>query len=236
MDQQTLLSTFQYFVTVVSVLGAILGVVSAIRSGALRLSTVIRPRRSKHNVGETLTREKAQALALIKIIAQPDLEKVRYEEDQLSQYYAQILSQSKTSYWFGQVFASIGILVIIIAIFVHSNNVTESNSAMTAAIMESVAGIVMSAVGTLFFRQSGKKDEMWRIFLKNLRDDRKIFEALKLCDTVADPDKKDTLKIALAVTFVSGEPISQAVSTILSPAFPSGLPAPAAAHRVRAAE
>lgn len=201
MSKDLVLDLFQYVLTGVGVLGAVVSLIGAFRSGLLRLSTVLSLFRRGASAVEATAREKELTRTFIKVVMEPSRERESYEQDQLAQYYAQVMSQAKTSYWFGQFWAAVGVVVIFLAVFTHSNAFTESSAAVGATLVESVAGIVMTTVGYLFFKQSGKKDKMWSAFLENLRIDRQQLEGRKMCDELQDPYRKDYIKGVLSLVF-----------------------------------
>src|SRR6185437_1382935 len=97
----------------VAIITAIAGLAAALRSGLLR-----RIRFGAFEIEATL-QDKKQARALIEAVARPR-EDVPFETEQLAQYYSQVLANSKISFWFSLIFASLGFVVIVIASFLYS--------------------------------------------------------------------------------------------------------------------
>lgn len=116
-------------------------------AGALKSGVLTRLRLGAFEI-EASPRERKEAAALIEAVARPESESVPFETEQLAQYYSQVLAQSKISFWFSLIFASLGFLVIVVAGF------TYSSTANGATIAQFIAGIVMDAVAALFFVQS----------------------------------------------------------------------------------
>jgi hypothetical protein len=129
----------------------------------------------------------------------PEREDLPFEVEQLANYYAQILSQSKVSFWFSLIFASLGFLVIVVAAFLY--NQTNSGS----AIAQFVAGIIMDAVAGLFFVQSKNAQKSMGDFFDKLRKDRAQVESRALCEAVSTQEAKDSLRVHLALFYAGVE-------------------------------
>jgi len=118
-----------------------------------------------------------------------------FETEQLENYYSQVLVQSRISFWFSLVFASIGFLIIVLAAFLHSTAAADST------IARFIAGGVVDAVAALFFVQSKKAQESMADFFDKLRRDRNHLEARKLCESLDSPAAKDALRVRLALHY-----------------------------------
>jgi hypothetical protein len=167
----------------------LLSIVGAFRSGALQHLRIgrfeIKGRQD----------EKVEVEKLIRSVTTPDGEKVPFETGQLASYYAQVLAQSKTSFWFSLVFASIGFCIIVLAAFMHSTAETGST------IARFIAGGVVDAVAALFFVQSKRAQESMADFFDKLRRDRNHFEARKLCESLHTVEARDALRVRLALHY-----------------------------------
>jgi len=100
---------------VVGFVAVLFSIVAAIRSGALKSI-----RLGSFEI-EAAAKEVAEAKEIIQKITAPDSDRVPFETEQLANYYAQVLGQSKISFWFSLVFASIGFLIIVPAAFMHAD-------------------------------------------------------------------------------------------------------------------
>lgn len=122
----------------------------------------------------------------------------------LREYHAQGLAQSKISFWFSLVFAALGFLVIITAIFAINPNVkiTEQGRAVAAII----SGTVIDAVSALFFVQSNKARQLMVDFFDRLRSDRKLEESLNLASSLSDIELKARLCTLLSLSFADIKP------------------------------
>lgn len=189
----------------------ILGVVSATVAGAFALFALIAALRSgllrRIRIGafeiEASPREKKQAKALIDAVIQP--KDVPFETEQLAQYYSQVLAQSKISFWFSLIFASLGFAVIVIASFLYSS------SSSGATIAQITAGVIMDAVSALFFVQSKNAQTAMGEFFDKLRRDREQAESRKLCENLESSIARDAMRIELAL-YYAGIKDSSAVS------------------------
>lgn len=120
---------------------------------------------------------------------------INFELRQLENYYSQALNQSKISFWFSILFASIGFIIIIIAGFLYSNE----NSGAT--IVSMISGTIIDSIAALFFIQTKRAQKNMNDFFQKLREDKQYVEAKKLCESLNSIKAKDALKIQLALNF-----------------------------------
>jgi hypothetical protein len=176
-------------IAVLGVVVSLYAIVAAVRSGALKS---IRIGSFELQASE---REVEHAREVIRAVTAPDSERVPFETEQLANYYAQVLGQSKTSFWFSLVFASIGFLIIVLAAFMHAD--AESGS----TIARFIAGGIVDAVAALFFVQSKRAQESMTEFFDKLRRDRNHLEARKLCESLDTSEARDALRVRLALHY-----------------------------------
>jgi hypothetical protein len=123
----------------------------------------------------------------------------------LREYHAQGLSQSRISFWFSLIFASVGFAVIAtsVALFVQQQNSSGESWLSTAGkpVFTLIAGTIIDAVSALFFVQSNKARQLMTEFFDKLRTDRKLDESLKLVDAIPDVQVGSNLKALLAISF-----------------------------------
>lgn len=131
----------------------------------------------------------------------------------LEEYHNQGLHQSKISFWFSIISASIGFLVILYSIYLFldpSEAVVPSETAQSTKesswfenagtpIFALVCGVVIDAVAGLFFVQSNKARQLMSEFFDRLRVDRKLDEALKLIGEIEDKEIAGRTQALLAV-------------------------------------
>ena len=175
-------------ITIITFLVTLVALISAFKSGALT--------KVKFGSMEVSTSEKdmSDARVLIDAVSQ-NKQDVPFETEQLANYYAQVLAQSKTSFWFSLVFAAIGFFVIVFAVF--SN--TGENFSSTA--IQFTAGVVIDGVAGLFFVQSKNAQKSMGEFFDKLRTDRMQAESRTLCDSIDDKKAQDALKVQLALYY-----------------------------------
>ncbi len=132
----------------------------------------------------------------------------------LSQYHSQGLEQSKISFWFSLIFAALGFLVLITGIFTMDNGVqfTEQGRAFITLL----AGTIIDAVAALFFVQSNKARELMTNFFDKLRADRKLEEALSLCQEIQDGNVQGRLQTLLALKFAEVQFNDSLLTSMLS--------------------
>jgi hypothetical protein len=187
-----------------SILVALAIIVTAMRSGLLK-----RVRFGAFEI-EATERERAQAKALVAAVARPGTEPVPFETEQLAQYYAQVLAQSKISFWFSLLFASLGFGVIVIAGFKYTS------TANGAAVAQFVAGIIMDAVAALFFVQSKNAQAAMGDFFDKLRRDRQQVESRRLCESISSPAARDALRVQLSLHYAEVESREQIAGVIIN--------------------
>jgi hypothetical protein len=130
---------------------------------------------------------------------------IPFEIEQLTNYYSQILGQSKVSFWFSLIFASLGFSIIVVAAFLY----TDGSGTATAA--QFIAGLIMDAISGLFFVQSRNAQKSMGDFFDKLRNDRLHMESRKLCDSVEDKPAQDALRVHLALHY-SGAPNAETIA------------------------
>jgi hypothetical protein len=203
MERLTKLSDFG--IVVVGVVLVVFAILGAIRSGALK-----RIRLGSFEL-QASERETQQVKELIRSVSADGADKMPFETEQLAGYYAQVLAQSRISFWFSLVFASIGFLIIVLAAFLHTT--VESGS----TIARFIAGGVVDSVAALFFVQSKRAQESMAEFFDKLRRDRNHLEARRLCEGLQSIVGKDALRIRLALHYAevtSADSVSEAIMKI----------------------
>ncbi|MCD6003834.1 hypothetical protein K7H08_03165 [Halomonas sp. IOP_6] len=124
-----------------------------------------------------------------------ETKEVPFEIEQLANYYSQILAQSKISFWFSLIFASLGFAVIVVAAFLFQGVETGST------VAQFTAGVIMDAVAGLFFVQSRNAQKSMGDFFDKLRNDRAQAESRAICETIESPEAKDALRVHLALYY-----------------------------------
>ncbi|HEX4966303.1 MAG TPA: hypothetical protein VF173_36175 [Thermoanaerobaculia bacterium] len=117
----------------------------------------------------------------------------------LREYHAQGLAQSKISFWFSLVFAALGFLVVITAIFAIDPKVQITEQGR--AIITLISGTVIDTVSALFFVQSNKARQLMVDFFDRLRSDRKLEESLTLASSLENAELKGRLYALLSLSF-----------------------------------
>ncbi|MBF0150595.1 MAG: hypothetical protein HQL84_11175 [Magnetococcales bacterium] len=131
-------------------------------------------------------------------------EDLSFETEQLARYYSQVLAQSKISFWFSLVFASLGFTVIIMAAFMYKEG------SFTSTSIQAFAGVVMDSVSALFFIQSKNAQKSMGEFFDKLRNDRLHLESRKLCDNITNQIGRDGVKMHLALHYAG---LPEAITT-----------------------
>jgi hypothetical protein len=145
--------------------------------------------------------------------AQKNREDIPFETEQLALYYGQILAQSKISFWFSLIFASLGFLVIIVAVFLYTSASTG------ATVAQFSAGVIMDAVAALFFVQSRNAQKSMGEFFDKLRRDRQQLESRKLCENIENKTARDALRIELSLHYAEVNNASEIAKTVIHAGF-----------------
>jgi len=124
---------------------------------------------------------------------------IPFEIEQLANYYSQILAQSKVSFWFSLIFASLGFAVIVAAAFFFQGGSTG------ATAVQFTAGVIMDAVAGLFFVQSRNAQKSMAEFFDKLRNDRAQVESRNLCEAIESTSARDALRVHLALYYAGVE-------------------------------
>lgn len=134
----------------------------------------------------------------------------------LSEYHAQGLAQSKTSFRVSLFFASLGFVVIAVAVvFAIADGTTTAGSTVSL-----IAGVIVESVAGLFFVQSNRATELMTTFFDRLRADRKLRDALALAKSIEDSRLKSRLQTQLALS-MAGTSESEGTLDLLLRAEPA---------------
>ncbi len=208
MSASFLIELLSTLLPVVAALAALASLLGAFKSGAVR-------RIRFGNLELAGGKEEAEAKQIESSIRNAlTRQEIPFEVEQLTNYYSQILAQSKVSFWFSLVFASLGFVAILLAAFLY----TDGKQGTTIA--QFVAGVIMEAVASLFFVQSRNAQQSMGDFFDKLRKDRLHMESRKLCDAIDSQHVKDALKLNLSLHYAgvgSAEEIAKQISEALLP-------------------
>ena len=190
-------------IALIGIIVSLFAIIGAFRSGVLK--------RVRFGSFELQASEKdtQEARALIQAVTTSG-DKVPFETEQLANYYAQILAQSKVSFWFSLVFASIGFLIIVLAAFMHADAQAGST------IARFFAGGIVDAVAALFFVQSKRAQESMADFFDKLRRDRNHVEARKLCESLDTSSARDALRLRLSLHYAEVETPDSIAESIMN--------------------
>lgn len=130
-----------------------------------------------------------------------------FENEQLRSYYSQVLSQSKTSFWFSLIFASIGFIVILVTAFMKTGIDTVPGF---------IAGFIVDSVSALFFVQSKNAQKSMAEFFDKLRLDKQQAEAKALCTDITNQSVKDALKVQLSLFYAGVSQHNEIAERIIS--------------------
>src|SRR5262249_19450671 len=102
----------------------------------------------------------------------------------LMKYQEQVLKQSRLSFWFSLISATIGFAVVAWALA----NSTEASSQGNRLLGTASVGLVNEAVSALFFVQSYRAQKLMTEVFDRIRSDRQKEQALEVSRTI--PDEK----------------------------------------------
>lgn len=143
-----------------------------------------------------------------------NLREIALDATKVDEYHRQSIAQSRVSFWFSLIFASLGFLLIASSVFAYSEK---------TGYLGVVAGTVIDAVAALFFYQSNRARKLMADFFDRLRADRKIEEALKLCDAIDDEVIQNGLRTKLALHFSGLDNSDETLKMILRSFLPSSV-------------
>ena len=141
--------------------------------------------------------------------------------NQLIQYHANSLAQSKISFWFSIGAALVGFLVIVISLLY----VFFSDSNINTGIIGLTSGAIIDAVAALFFAQSNQARRLMTDFFDKLRKDRQFNESLRLTESISDENIQSLIKAQLSL-FFAGFPASSIFSSPIEKAFNDSVKSP----------
>lgn len=185
-DPKQLIATVSVAISVAVAFSAIVG---ALKAGILKKVRI---------AGlefEAPTKDSIEFKAALQKSSKTPEKEVPFEIEQLANYYSQILSQSKISFWFSLIFASLGFATIVVSAFLYS----DTNEAATIA--QFTAGLIMDAVAGLFFVQSNNAQKSMGEFFDKLRNDRLHAESKIISQNIESVAAKDALKLHLSLHY-----------------------------------
>jgi len=185
-----------------------LGVAASAIAAALKSGILKRIKFGSFEI-EASQQDREEVRRLIAAVSHTKVEEIPFETEQLALYYRQVLSQSKISFWFSLIFASLGFAVIVTAGFLY----TGTNTGATVA--QFIAGLVMDAVAALFFTQSRSAQKAMSEFFDKLRRDRQHLESRRLCESISNPLLQDVLRLQLALHYAEIEDSSSVTKTLI---------------------
>lgn len=189
-------------VLIISILATIISILVFLRRGKVRFGKIFL------DFGSNVDQETEKILQqLTSKDTSTNLDDKKYAL--LRQYHSQGLAQSKISFWFSLIFASIGFVIIVIGILTF-----QKESSLYKPVISIISGTIIDAVAALFFVQSNKARELMTEFFDKLRADRKFEEALTLADQIPDNHLKSKLKILLSMNFADIK-TSDAILTLI---------------------
>jgi hypothetical protein len=116
--------------------------------------------------------------------------------NQLTQYHATSLAQSRFSFWFSIIAAALGFVVIL-----AGASALLFGGDLNSAILGVVSGTIIDAVAALFFRQSNEARRLMTDFFDKLRLDRQFNESLRLCEAIPDLEMQSRIKAQMCLFF-----------------------------------
>ncbi|SRR5260221_4559169 len=143
-----------------------------------------------------------------------DIQKLAITAANVDEYHQQSISQSRISFWFSLVLATLGFIIIATSVFTFADK---------ANYLGIVAGTIVDAVAALFFHQTNRARALMADFFDRLRTDRKLEESLKLCSATSSSVLQDALRVRLALHFSGIENSDQALKDILTLTTPRQL-------------
>ncbi|HEY0018554.1 MAG TPA: hypothetical protein VGC13_19760 [Longimicrobium sp.] len=127
--------------------------------------------------------------------------RVSAENQQISQvfqYYKHILRQAQVSFLFSIAAATLGFgIIVVVGIIIPLMDPAQGDFRYSGII----SGLIIDAVALLFFSRLNQAQKAMTEFFEKLRLDRRVSDALRLCDLVANPDVRSQLQYDLCLHF-----------------------------------
>lgn len=142
--------------------------------------------------------------------AEPDIEA---DYRLLRAYHELGLAQSRVSFWFSLVFASLGFALIAVSVVTAQTN--DLNRAAT--VVPIVAGAIVDAIAGLFFVQSNRARQLMAGFFDRLREDRRMQESIQVADTISDDDLRSRVKVVLALNLAGVDTSRGQLEVLITP-------------------
>jgi hypothetical protein len=132
------------------------------------------------------------------------------EDQLLLKYYQQSLEQSNISFWFSLGMGSLGLFIILSAIFP-----LNPKNEVYQMYINIVSGIVIQSVSALIFVQSNKATKTMIDFAEKIRLDRWMRKGITLTDTIGNEDLKSKVKAIITMNLL-GIKISDSDKEVLA--------------------
>jgi hypothetical protein len=131
---------------------------------------------------------------------------IALDATKVDEYHRQSIAQSRISFWFSLIFASLGFLIIATSVFTYTDK---------TGYLGVVAGTIVDAIAALFFYQSNRARTLMADFFDRLRSDHKIAESLKLCADIDEGAMRDALRAKLSLHFSGLDQTDESLRVIL---------------------
>jgi hypothetical protein len=207
-ESKLIMELAQYSITGIAVIFSVFALIGAFKSGAV---TKIKMGNLVELSADTPERKEIRSAIAQTVSSKDD---IPFEVEQLTNYYSQILSQSKISFWFSLVFASLGFVAILFAAFFYNAETSGST------VAQFIAGTIMEAVASLFFVQSKNAQKSMGDFFDKLRSDRLHLESRKMCEAIEDTKTQDSVKLHLSLHYAgvsNAESIAKNIAESIKP-------------------
>jgi hypothetical protein len=169
-------------------------------SGETEGSDVARPRtivtEARKRIKENLSTGSKEKLENLRVALETE------QVNQLIQYHANSLAQSRISFWFSIGAGTLGFIVILVGA-----STVMFGASVSSAVLGVTSGGIIDAVAALFFTQSNQARRLMTEFFDKLRLDRQFNESLRLCESISDVQIQSRLKAQLCL-FFAGLPAS----------------------------
>jgi len=197
----------------INILATILGTLTSVLSVVIFYKILVRKETKKSSKFDPFSQYTDEIKRINHILNQDKDISVNSEDKKfilLKEYHAQSLAQSRISFWFSIVFASIGFFIIVIAILAAINKTN-----VTGSIITLISGVVVEAVSALFFVQSNKSRILMSSFFDKLRADRKLEDAILLANQIPDEILQSKIKVILSLNFAEVNTTDDILSVVL---------------------
>ncbi|MER2058017.1 MAG: hypothetical protein ABTA16_04285 [Niallia sp.] len=115
----------------------------------------------------------------------------------MESHQKQAINHSRIQFYTGLIMSILGFILIIYVVFIA---LSSDNSLISAITI--IGSIVFEGISILFLKESHKLRQSAKEYHDNLSENNKQFQAIKIAESIEDPDIKSAIKAQLALHMI----------------------------------